>query len=181
MKKWRKSMFLFSKIIIAHYIKMVFECSFQTFRLHSLHCCLTFRSLLRGETMQRFFWGGPSSARACFCGPITTKRASSARTLGALKPFGYCALFSIFGLINSCQVHKEIETRHERSYLYQVQLEVEVCTRWIHYMLINPGCMEHRKRPSWCFVICCVVVDFLIQHINTCFGFVLPLSPILSS
>ena len=72
----------------------------QTFRLHSLHCCLTFRSLLRGQTMQRFFWGGPSSARACFCGAIETERASSARTVGAFKPLGYCALFSIFGLIN---------------------------------------------------------------------------------
>ena len=35
-----------------------------------------------------------------FCGQIATERASSARTVGAFKPFGYCALFSILGLIN---------------------------------------------------------------------------------
>ena len=50
--------------------------------------------------MQRFFWGGTSSARACFYGPIATERASSAWTLRAFKPFGYCTLLSIFGLIN---------------------------------------------------------------------------------
>ena len=78
---------------------MVFECSLKTFPLHSLHCCLTFRSLLRGQTMQRFFWGGPST-RTYFCGPIAAEKASSAWTMGTFKPFGYCALLSIIGLIN---------------------------------------------------------------------------------
>ena len=82
------------------HIRMVFECSLQAYRLHSLHCCLNFQSLLHGQTMQRFFWRGPSSTHTCFCGPVAAERALSAWTVGAFKPFGYCALFSIFGLIN---------------------------------------------------------------------------------
>ena len=113
---------------------MVFECSLKIFRLHSLRCCLTFRSLLREQTMERFFWGGPSKASTCFCGPIATERASSAQTVEAFKPFGYCILFSIFDLINCSPSAQRNQSRDERSYLYQVQLELGVCTLRMHYM-----------------------------------------------
>ena len=121
---------------------MVFECSLQTFRVHSSHCCLTFWSLLCGQTMQRFFWGGPSSARTCFCVPIATERASNARTLGAFKPFGYCALFSIFCLIKS-GTRGQIYTRYNwRSEFVQD----------MHYMSINPGC--HRTQQAAILMFC---------------------------
>ena len=55
------------------------------------------------------------------------------------------------------QVHKEIKIGHERSYLYQVQLEVGVCTRRIHYTSINPGCCRTQQAAilMFCDMLCC--------------------------
>ena len=52
----------------------------------------------------------------------------------------------------SRQVHKECEIGPKRSNLYQVQLEVGVCTRQMHYMSINPGC--HRTQQAAILMFC---------------------------
>ena len=56
----------------------------------------------------------------------------------------------------TCQVHKEIDIGQERSYLYQVQLDVRVCTRLMHYILINPGCYRTQQTAilMFCNMLC---------------------------
>ena len=133
-------------------IRMVFECSLQTFHLHSLHCCLTFWSLLCGQTMQRFFWGGPSSARTCFCVPVATERASNARTVGAFKPFGYCALFSLFCLINFSPSAQRMWNRAQEVKFIPGTTGGRSLYKTNDYMSINPGC--HRTQQADILMFC---------------------------
>ena len=149
---------------------MVFDCSLQTFRLHFLHCCLTFQSLLRGQTMQRFFCRGPSSARACFYGPIATEWASSVRTVVAFKPFGYCALFNIFGLIN-CSPSEQRNRNRAREVIF-IPGTTGGRSLYKTNALYTDNVIEHSKQLSWYFAICCVEADFLIHRINTCFAII---------
>ena len=131
---------------------MVFECSLQTFRLHSLHCCLIFWSLLCGQTMQRFFWGGPSSARTVFVYQLQLKELQMPGRWGHSNHLGIVLCSAYFAWSISRQVHKECEIGPKRSNLYQVQLEVGVCTRQMHYMSINPGC--HRTQQAAILMFC---------------------------
>ena len=129
---------------------MVFEIFFQTFCLHSLHCCLTFRSLLRGQTIQRFFWGG------LFVDQLQLKELQVPGWWGYSNHLGIALFSAYLAQSTACQVHKEIEIRHERSYLYHVQLEVRVCERQMHYMLINPGCYRTQQAAilMFCDMLC---------------------------